>query len=69
MSDTRIRVYHTDSRRTYKEYQPFKTLTVRNLINYQEPKELLKLSKYGGNIKYKEEATGFFYVKKIADCW
>jgi hypothetical protein len=69
MVEARVRVYHADGSRTYKEYQPFKTRTVGNLANYQEPKELPVLSKYGGNTNYKEEATGFFYVKKIGDRW
>jgi len=69
MVDAKVRVYHSDGSRTYKEYHPFKTRTVGNLANYQEPKQLPVLSKYGGNTNYKEEATGFFYVKKIGDRW
>lgn len=67
--DVKVRVYHKDGRRTYKDYQPFKTRTVELLAGYQTPKELPPLSKYGGNTNHQEEATGFFYVKKIGDRW
>jgi hypothetical protein len=67
--DAKVRVYHKDGTRTYKDYQPFKTRTVEILAAYQTPKELPQLSKYGGNTNFKEEATGFFHVKKIGDRW
>lgn len=69
MVDAKVRVYHKDGRRTYKDYQPFKTRTVDILANYQSPKKLPELSKYGGDTNFKEEATGFFHVKKIGDRW
>jgi hypothetical protein len=69
MVDAKVRVYHKDGRRTYKDYQPFETRTVENLAGYQKPTTLPPLSKYGGNTNYKEEATGFFHVKKIGDRW
>ena len=65
MVDAKTRVYHDDGTRTYREYRPFKTRTVEILANYQSPEKLPVLSKYGGNINLKEEATGFFHVKKI----
>ena len=49
--DAKVRIYHADGRRTYKDFQPFKTRTVEILNGYQTPKELPKLSKYGGLIK------------------
>ena len=67
--DAKVRVYHKDGTRTYKDYQPFKTRTVENLVGYQSPKNLPKLSKYGGNTSLQTDATGFFYVKKIGDRW
>jgi len=69
MVDARTRVYHDVGTRTYKEYQPFETQTVENLAGYQAPKEIPQLNKYGGNTNFKEEATGFFHVKKIGDRW
>jgi hypothetical protein len=69
MVDAKVRVYNNDGTRTYNDYQPFETLTVENLAGYKPPKELPKLSKYGGNTNFKEETTGFFHVKKIDDRW
>ncbi|HKI87687.1 MAG TPA: hypothetical protein VKA38_01585 [Draconibacterium sp.] len=69
MVDARVRVYHKDGTRTYKDYQPFKTRTVDILAGYKKPGKLAPLSKYGGNKNYQEEATGFFHVKKIGDRW
>lgn len=69
MVDAKVRVYHADGRRTYKDYQPFKTRAVANLSGYESPDKLPPLSKYGGNTKYLEEASGFFHVKKIGDRW
>lgn len=69
MVDAKTRVYHDDGTRTYREYKPFETRTVENLAGYKIPKKLPQLSKYGGILQYKEEATGFFHVKKINDRW
>lgn len=69
MVDAKVRVYNSDGTRTYKDYQPFETRVVEILAGYQSPGKLPKLSKYGGNTNFKEEATGFFYVKKIGDRW
>jgi hypothetical protein len=67
--DAKVRIYHQDGRRTYKEYQPFETRTVELLAGYKKPKGLPPLSNYGGHLNFKEDATGFFYVKKIGDRW
>ena len=69
MVDAKTRVYHDDGTRTYKDYKPFETRTVENLADYQKPKEIPQLNKYGGNKNLQEKATGFFHVKKIADRW
>jgi hypothetical protein len=69
MVDAKVKVYHDDGTRTYNDYKPFETRTVENLAGYDSPEELPKLSKYGGNTNFKEEATGFFHVKKIGDRW
>jgi len=69
MVDVKTRVYHDDGRRTYNDYKPFKTRTVENLAGYQHPKQLPQQSKYGGIKSMKEEATGFFHVKKIGNRW
>ncbi|WP_068828862.1 agarase [Wenyingzhuangia fucanilytica] len=68
--DARVRVYHKDGTRTYKEYQPFKTQTLELLPNFNKEKSLSKLSKYGGLMADKTKfATGFFHVKKIDGRW
>jgi len=67
--DARVRVYHKDGRRTYKDYEPFQTRTVELLANYKEPKKTTKLSIYGGDLSKQYEATGYFYVTKDGDRW
>lgn len=63
------RLYHSDSARTYTDYEPFKTRTVELLAGFKVPKNLIKRSKYGGNADLRAEATGFFHVRKIGDRW
>jgi hypothetical protein len=67
--DAKVRIYHDDGTRTYTEYQPFKTRSVGLLAGYQPPRQSYQLSKYGGHKEFKEEATGFYHVKKIGDRW
>lgn len=67
--DAKVKVYHDDGTRSYKDYQPFKTRTVELLTGYTPPKQPAKLSKYGGWAEKQESATGFFHVKKIEDRW
>lgn len=67
--DARVKVYHDDGSRSYKEYQPFKTRTVDLLTGYEGPATPTPLSKYGGNKNLKTDATGFYHVKKIGDRW
>lgn len=69
MVDSRVRVYHDDGTRTYDDYKPFKTRTVELLPGYKAAEEVSALSKYGGLLSKKTEATGFFHVKKIGDRW
>jgi len=66
--DAKVRIYHDDGSRTYAEYQPFETRTVAHLPNL-EPASAPQLSKYGGLLTAREQATGFFHVKKIGDRW
>ncbi len=68
MVDAKVRVYKNGVR-SYKEYQPFETRTVGNLAGYKVSRKTDKLSPYGGNMNYREEARGFFYVKKIGERW
>lgn len=68
MVDAKVRVYKNGVR-TYKDYQPFQTRSVELLADYKKPKQLIELSKYGGNTNFREKATGFFHVKKIGDRW
>lgn len=53
----------------YAPYAPFKTRTVGLLANYKAPEKLPALSKYGGWLEHKVEATGFFHVIKIGGRW
>lgn len=53
----------------YAPYQPFETRTVGLLAGYKAPAELPALSKYGGWLKYRVAATGFFHVIKMNDRW
>ena len=69
MVDAKVKVYHNDGTRSYKDYQPFKTRTVDLLKGYHTPKKLPDLSKYGGILEKKTEATGYFYTKKIGKRW
>jgi hypothetical protein len=69
MVDAKVKVYHDDGTRSYKDYQPFKTRTVELLPGYTSPKQAPKLSKYGGDINQKTEATGFFHVIKTGNRW
>ena len=57
MIDVRVRQYHKDGTRTYKDYQSFKTRTVENLAGFTPSKRSVKLSKYGDYFIVK----GFIY--------
>ncbi|MCF6358282.1 MAG: agarase, partial [Draconibacterium sp.] len=67
--DAKVRKYHKDGTSSYSDYQPFKTRTVDLLTGYEPLQNPLKLSKYGGLMEKKSEATGFFRVEKIDDRW
>lgn len=68
--DAKVKVYHEDGSRSYKEYKPFKTRTLDILPNYKSNEQSKNLSIYGGSKEFpKQEATGFFYVKKIGNRW
>jgi uncharacterized protein YceK len=53
----------------YAPYQPFETRTIKLLAGYQVPLKLPAISKYGGWLGQKVEATGFFHVIKVGDRW
>ena len=67
--DAKVKVYHPDGTRSYRDYQPFGTRTVELLAGYKPPKQPVKQSKYGGWLDKQEVATGFFHVKKFGDRW
>lgn len=67
--DAQRRIYHADGRKTFNDYEPFKTRTVALLANYSPPEEPVKLSKYGGWLERRVDSTGFFHVKKIGERW
>lgn len=63
-------VSDTDGNAT--KYKDYKTRTVATLKGYEaDTSELLMLDEYGGLMdeSMKQEATGFFYTKKIGDRW
>lgn len=68
--DSKVKIYHNDGTRSYKDYQPFKTRTVALLQDFKPSKRVPELSKYGGSLEHQtNNATGFFHVKKIGDRW
>ncbi|MDN3666960.1 hypothetical protein ACFFU1_08025 [Algibacter miyuki] len=68
--DAKVKLYHKDGTRSYKDYQPFETRTLEFLSDFDAEERLPKLSKYGGDLRHQmDEATGFFHVKKIGDRW
>lgn len=69
MLDAKVKVYHKDGSRSYKDYQAFKTRTVDLLPDFKSSDKQPELSLYGGNLDQKREATGFFHVAKDGDRW
>ncbi|MFB9054217.1 hypothetical protein ACFFVB_14100 [Formosa undariae] len=70
MVDAKVKIYHKDGSRSYKDYQPFKTRTLDLLPGFEPLKTSPELSEYGGDLSQKTEyETGFFHVKKIGDRW
>ncbi len=67
--DAKVRKYQKDGTSSYSDYQPFKTRTVGLLPGYEPLQNPLKLSKYGGWMEKKSDATGFFRVQKINGRW
>ncbi|MFB9057364.1 hypothetical protein ACFFU9_11500 [Mariniflexile ostreae] len=68
--DAKVKLYHKDGSRSYKEYQPFETRTLESVKGFEIAKNSPKLSKYGGWLEHKTDyATGFFHVKKMGDRW
>jgi hypothetical protein len=63
------KIYKEDGTNYYSDYKPNKTRTVKLLAGFDAPENSIELSKYGGWKEFKEEATGFFHVKKIGDRW
>jgi len=53
----------------YSPYESFATRTVQFLPEYKTPKTQTELSKYGGWLKHRTDATGYFYTKKIGNRW
>lgn len=69
MVDVRTKVYVNDGSRHYTEYQANETRTVDLLRDFKKEEGAVDQSKYGGWLEHKEEATGFFHVKKIDERW
>lgn len=67
--DVRTKVYVNDGSRHYTEYQPNVTRTVDLLQEFKKEDGPVDQSEYGGWLEHKEEATGFFHVKKIGERW
>lgn len=68
--DAKVKVYNGDGTRSYKDYKPFETRTVDLLSNFKSSGQSENSSIYGGSMVHpKQEATGFFHVKKIGNRW
>ena len=67
--EAKVRKYNKDGTRSYTDYQAFETRTVELLDGFEPREQPMKLSKYGGRMDLKADATGFFYVKKIKGRW
>ncbi|MEP4947805.1 MAG: hypothetical protein ABJU26_09705, partial [Flavobacteriaceae bacterium] len=70
--DAKVKVYNDDGTRSYKDYKPFETRTVDLLPDFKSTnnKQSESLSIYGGSMAHpKQEATGFFHVKKLGGRW
>jgi len=68
--DSKVKLYHKDGSRSYKDYQPFKTRTLELLSGFTPSTTLPQLSKYGGDLRHQtHDITGFFHVKKIGGRW
>ena len=68
--DAKVKMYHKDGSRSYKDYQPFKTRTLNLLPDFEPLKTPPELSKYGGDLNQRtKDSTGFFHVKKIDNRW
>ncbi|MCI9626895.1 MAG: DNRLRE domain-containing protein [Clostridia bacterium] len=50
------------------KYNPTKTRVISSLPGFKAGNKI-SLSKYGGRTDKKQEATGFFYTKKVGDRW
>lgn len=60
---------YTPDKPRFSPYEPFETRTLALLDGYKPPKREAQRSRYGGWLKYRTQATGFFHVKKIGDRW
>ena len=69
MVDAKVKVYHKDGTRSYKDYQPLKTRTVDLLSDFKISDKQPELSIYGGILNQRMEASGFFHVAKIGNRW
>lgn len=68
--DAKVKVYHKDGTRSYKNYQPFETRTLELLKDFKSSQNSTKQSKYGGSLNHQTtDATGFFHVKKMKNRW
>lgn len=69
MVDVKVKQYHSDGTRSYKDYKPFKTRSLNHLADFEKGKKQ-NLNKYGGNLeKPIHKATGFYRVEKIKNRW
>jgi hypothetical protein len=67
--EARRRVSNSDGTVIYRPYEPFKTRSIELLTGYTIMTEPGSLSKYGGDLRHRTKATGFFRVEKIGDRW
>ena len=67
--EARRRVSNPDGTISYRPYEPFKTRSVALLNGYTTTSKPETLSRYGGDLKHRTKATGYFRVEKIGKRW
>jgi len=67
--EARRRVSNPDGKSSYNPYEPFETRSVSLLKGYKTSSNPVTLSRYGGDLRHRLKATGYFRVEKAGDRW
>jgi hypothetical protein len=65
--DVRKVLNNSSDKASFTEYKSFNTRTLNSLSKFKS--KPIRTDKYGGRMDKKEQATGFYYTKKIAGRW